>query len=198
MMFGNYLLSDLKVKTINIYNDKPAAGYCTKCGDGLYEQCKDHLVLDVRELTTELEESIDYVPVLSIQLPQGWEYDVLAIVTGQSVSGTGVIAEFTSSFSDLFGTQSSTLSGKLRGGEKYCFNQVRKRALDLGGNAVIGTDIDYSEVGSIRGMLLVCMAGTAVRLKNVNILGEDRKDKLKRAVEVNKKLEDLIELLPKV
>jgi hypothetical protein len=37
----------------------------------------------------------------------------------------------------------------------------------LGGNAVIATDIDYAEVGGVRAMLMVCMAGTAVRLNNL-------------------------------
>ena len=44
----------------------------------------------------------------------------------------------------------------------------------MGGNAIIGTDIDYSEVGGGKGMLMVCMSGTAIELSLEN---EDLADK---------------------
>ena len=50
-------------------------------------------------------------------------------------------------------------------------NQLRAKALKIGANAVIATDIDYGEVGSLKGMLMVCAAGTAIKLENTNILG---------------------------
>mgnify|MGYP001331239116 CR=1 FL=1 len=53
------------------------------------------------------------------------------------------------------------------------------KTLGLGGNAVIATDIDYSEVGGTKGMLMVCMAGTAVSLINTEILGPDKSNELK-------------------
>ena len=77
---------------------------------------------------------------------------------------SGVVSEFTSSFTDLFGVQSGRFNKKLKAGEDICFAQLRKQALDLGGNAVIATDIDYSEVGGGKGMLMVCMGGTAIKL----------------------------------
>jgi uncharacterized protein YbjQ (UPF0145 family) len=48
---------------------------------------------------------------------------------------------------------------------------LRKETLELGGNAVLATDIDYAEVGGDKGMLIVCMTGTAVLLKNPEVLG---------------------------
>ncbi|MGB5609212.1 heavy metal-binding domain-containing protein, partial [Eudoraea sp.] len=46
--------------------------------------------------------------------------------------------------------------------------------LDLEGNAILATDIDYAEVGGVKAMIMVCVTGTAVRLKNFDILGSDR------------------------
>ena len=41
---------------------------------------------------------------------------------------------------------------------------MAERAHELGGNAVIGIDIDYEVVGEKGGMLMVSVSGTAVRV----------------------------------
>lgn len=50
---------------------------------------------------------------------------------------------------------------------------LRTKALLMGGHAILGTDIDYSEVGGGKGMLMVCMAGTAVRFNSGSHPGAD-------------------------
>ena len=40
--------------------------------------------------------------------------------------------------------------------------EMRKKALELGANAVIGIDIDYEVLGQNNGMLMVAVSGTAV------------------------------------
>lgn len=191
LMFGNLILESVKTEIINLYELKHSPAHCQKCGTGLFEKALAKLKDEKDVLLKGIERVIGNVPVITTHSPMNWNYEVLGIVTGQSVSGTGVVAEFASSFSDLFGVQSNTLSGKLRGGENYCFNQIRKKALDLGGNAVIATDIDYSEVGSIKGMIMVCMAGTAVNLNNIEVLGEKRVDVIQKLVEANARAEYL-------
>lgn len=185
------LLSNNKTKVINEYHDKKATNYCNKCGADLYSKYKSKLLSERDEISRKLQKLIDAVPVVSTHSPLNWDYDILAMVTGQSTTGTGVISEFTSSFTDLFGVQSGRFNKKLKSGEGICFAQLRKQALDLGGNAVIATDIDYSEVGGEKGILMVCMGGTAVKLKNTNILGQERAD----TIEVLAQLNDRIKIL---
>lgn len=183
-----------KVAVINAVNNKDVPGYCNKCGDSLYDSAKGQITIDIEETKKALFQSMSHMPVVSAQNPLHWDYEVLTMVTGQSTTGTGVVSEFLSSWTDLFGAQSGAYNQKLRNGEILCFQQVRKQALDLGANAVIATDIDYSEVGGDKGMLMVCMAGTAVRLKNPDVLGADRKQKLEEAVSLNEKLNKLQQL----
>jgi uncharacterized protein (AIM24 family) len=45
------------------------------------------------------------------------------------------------------------------------------KALELGGNAIVAADIDYAEVGGLKGMLMVAATGTAVMLNNLDVLG---------------------------
>ena len=68
------------------------------------------------------------------------------------------------------------ITKKIKKGENLCYQQLRMQTLQQGGNAVIATDIDYSEIGSGRGMLMVCMAGTAIYLDNTDILFKDIKE----------------------
>ena len=63
------------------------------------------------------------------------------------------------------------------------------KALNLGGNAIIATDIDYAEVGASKGMLMVCMAGTAIRLKNPDVLGKTIAAALKEVTDLLNELD---------
>jgi uncharacterized protein YbjQ (UPF0145 family) len=184
-------LSSNKTNIINEYHQKKSQNYCNRCGNDLYGKYQSQLLNEHLEVSNKLQNLIHHIPVISTHSPLNWDYEILSMVTGQSTTGTGVISEFTSSFTDLFGVQSGRFNKKLKGGENICFAQLRKQALDLGGNAVIATDIDYSEVGGAKGMLMVCMGGTAIKLKNLTILGQERAE----TIEELGKLNDRIKIL---
>ena len=188
MLSSVKLLSENKIAIINEYHEKPSLGYCSKCGNELYNTYKSKVAHEKQKAIEKIQGLISVVPVISTQSPLKWDYDILDMVTGQSTTGTGVVSEFTSSFTDLFGTQSGAFNKKLKEGENICFTQLRKQAIDMGGNAVIATDIDYSEVGGMKGMLMVCMAGTAIILKNTGILGEERAQILNEIKEINNRI----------
>lgn len=84
--------------------------------------------------------------------------------------GTGFLSELSTSWSDLLGMESKAVSNKILTGEDNCLNILKSKCLMLGGNAVIGIDVDYSELGGGRNLIMVCMTGTAVRIKNTEIL----------------------------
>jgi len=143
------------------------------------------------KISAQIQPLISAIPVISLQNPANWDYEVLEMVTGQSTTGTGVVSEFTSSFTDMLGRQSGRYNRKIKGGESICFSQLRLQTLNLGGNAVIAADIDYSEVGGEKGMLMVCMAGTAIRLKNLEILGEQKADAIQELCSLKERLNTL-------
>lgn len=163
------------VEIINLYKSEPqSAGYCTKCGSDLLKGARKRGDKEIEGLQRLIQTGIENILIITIDNPVHWDYEVVDIVSAQSVTGTGVMSELSASMNDMFGTRSNTLSGKLKAGEDYCKSQLRLMALEMDCHAVIGVDIDYSEVGSLRGMMMVCMAGTAVALKNIEILGSER------------------------
>lgn len=185
---SNSLYSNMYTATINEYNEPKSDGYCTKCGKSLYEKYSKQIITERENLMSQLQKLIVNIPVISIHTPLNWDYEVIGMVTGQSTTGTGVITEFTSTFTDFFGAQSIRHNEKLKAGEEMCFVQLRKQAMDLGANAIIATDIDYSEIGAGKGMLMVCMAGTAINLKNIDVIGIGKTELLDKLKEVNKRL----------
>ena len=191
LMSSTKLLDNDKTRIINEYHDQKSNGYCNKCGKELYDKYKSRLLDEKVKITNRLEKLISAIPVISTHSPLNWDYNILQMVTGQSTTGTGVISEFTSSFTDLFGAQSGRHNKKLKYGEDMCFAQLRKQALDIGGNAVIATDIDYSELGAGKGMIMVCMAGTAVKLTNSDVLGQQKAKQIDELVSINDRLRHL-------
>jgi uncharacterized protein YbjQ (UPF0145 family) len=170
---SNSLVSEEKTKAINALTDNNAIAHCEKCAPSLLQKAQLIRNNKITPLENEFKRTLPYIPIITLQQPKNWEYDVLRIVTAQSVTGTGVISEISSSWADLLGGQSDKLSNKLKGGENICKNKLRAEAAFMGANAIIGTDIDYAEVGGDKGMLMVCMAGTAIRLTNCEVLEHD-------------------------
>lgn len=167
---SNKFVEELKSRFINKFTDNAAEKHCDACAMDLVHKACTNFVKIKKEHVQEVTSSIGKIPILTIHDPHDWKYKALGIVTAQSVTGTGVIAEVSSGFTDFFGMQSNTYNKKLAEGELRCMNMLRSKTLALGGNAIIGTDIDYSEAGGLKGMLMVCMAGTAVKLENLEVL----------------------------
>jgi len=194
---SNKLLEGYKINAINKFTDKNATAYCQKCGKNLYSTAKKNIWNEINKINEILKVSVKSIPIITAHNPRGWDYKAIGIVTAQMVSGTGVISEFTSEFQDFFGAKSTSYNMKLSKAEEACFSQIRQKTYNLSGNAVIATDIDYSDVGGPRkSMLLVCMAGTAVKLDNVDILGKSQAQKLRKVSKCNELLSNLKSMLP--
>lgn len=187
---SNRLTTEKQTQYINFVFNKSQEIYCGKCSSNLLLEGPDIIYKERVKIFKYLELNISKIRIISAHFPYGWEYDSLSIVTGQSVTGTGFVSEFKSGFSDFFGGQSGSFNTKIAKGEQLCFSQLRSKALQLGANAIIGTDIDYGDVGEGKGMLLVCTAGTAIRIKNTEILGEDS-EIIDKMIKYSKRLIDL-------
>jgi uncharacterized protein YbjQ (UPF0145 family) len=168
MVTQNEAFSASRLKIINCVRHERLEAACNKCGDEPYADARRELSSESAKLKSELTQVLARIPIVSLQSPMGWKYEPIGIVTGQTVTGTGIFSDVASAFTDLFGTQSGTYNTKLREGEDLCKAQLRSQVIELGGNAVLATDVDYAEVGGQRAMLMVCMTGTAVKVTELS------------------------------
>lgn len=97
--------------------------------------------------------------------------EYLDVISTSVVLGTGIFSSFSASMADLTGTRSGMYEDKLEAGRRKALAELKQRAQMLGGNAIIGIDIDYTTFGS--DVLGVIANGTAVKVKRDDILNSD-------------------------
>jgi uncharacterized protein YbjQ (UPF0145 family) len=93
----------------------------------------------------------------------------LDIVSAEVVIGMHLFKDVASAFRDVFGGRSKVMQDGLRDARKTALAELRREAHALGADAVVGVDLDYSEIsGGGKSMLFLVACGTAVTLSKVN------------------------------
>ena len=86
------------------------------------------------------------------------------IVTGEAIFGANVFRDFFASIRDVVGGRSGSYEKVLRSARDTALDEMAAEAKRLGGNAVVGVDLDYGALGKDEGMMMVTASGTAVTL----------------------------------
>ncbi len=86
----------------------------------------------------------------------------IGIVTGEVIMGANVVRDFMASITDFVGGRSGAYESKLQEAREAAIAEMKNQATNLGGNAIVGVDVDYEVIRD--GMLMVAVSGTAVIL----------------------------------
>jgi uncharacterized protein YbjQ (UPF0145 family) len=181
-MATRHIVKENITSLLNDHRNESAKAYCTECAVPYLTEYNESARLEKARLQEIISANVKVIPIITAHSPLNWNYSVLDMVSAQTVTGIGLLSELSSSWSDFTGGQSGSLQEKLSQGELLCRNQLRYKAVMLGGNGVIAADVDYAEVGGAKGMLMVCMSGTAVKVFNpleVLSIDFDRSEALK-------------------
>ena len=91
----------------------------------------------------------------------------LGLVSGEAILGANIFRDFFAGIRDIVGGRSAAYEQELRKAKEIALREMTDQAQALGGNAVIGVDLDYEtiQVGAGGGMLMVSASGTAVTLE---------------------------------
>lgn len=90
--------------------------------------------------------------------------EYLGVVTGEVIVGANVFRDFFASITDIVGGRSGKYEAVLSRARDEAMLEMKAKAAELGGNAVIGVDIDYEVLGQNSSMLMVSVSGTAVAI----------------------------------
>ncbi|UCF78484.1 MAG: heavy metal-binding domain-containing protein [Candidatus Eiseniibacteriota bacterium] len=85
----------------------------------------------------------------------------LGLVSGEAILGANIVKDVFASITDIVGGRSASYEGELRHAKELAISEMELKAQSLGGNAVIGVDLDYETIGK-GSMLMVSASGTAV------------------------------------
>lgn len=188
--FSSDLLLESKVNFINKHLRQDTKAYCTNCSKPLLKKIADKFRKEKTEIEKRLQQIIHYIPVMTSPSPVNWDYEVLGMVSAQTTSGTGFATELSRSFNDFFGSGSQTTNRKIARATNLCKSDLRVQCVRQGGNAIISTDIDFNEIGTgSTNMLMVCMAGTAIRVTDMENFSAKNRDTIIEVVELTEKLE---------
>ena len=88
----------------------------------------------------------------------------LGVVTGEAILGANIFRDFFAGITDIVGGRSGAYESELRKAREIAMREMSDEAARLGGNAVVGADLDYETItmGGNGGMLMVTASGTAV------------------------------------
>lgn len=146
--------------------NRGADGFCLDCQFSNEQREKE------RRKPTQKEASANQIEAASkIILTTETAHDLpiaqrLGIVTTEYVLGMHLFRDVASSFRDVFGGRSATMQKGLREAREAALTELRLEALALGADAVVGVDLDYSEIsGGGKSMLFLVASGTAVSLR---------------------------------
>lgn len=89
--------------------------------------------------------------------------DYHGVVTGEVILGANIFKDFFAGIRDILGGRSGAYEDELANAWKIAFEDMENKARQLGGNAVVGIDIDYESVGAQGTMLMVSVTSVTVR-----------------------------------
>jgi len=84
------------------------------------------------------------------------------VVAGEAILGANLFKDLFAGIRDLVGGRSATYERELQRARDIAIEEMTEKAAALGGNAVVGVDLDYEVLGQGNGMLMVSASGTAV------------------------------------
>jgi len=122
---------------------------------------------DYEDLPAEVIDELAGNIVLTTEtmLPDAGRIERIEVITAECVFGMNLFRDFFAGIRDVFGGRSAASQKVLRDSRKVCLTELRREALMVGANTVIGVDLDYSEIsGDGKSMLLVVASGTAARV----------------------------------
>jgi uncharacterized protein YbjQ (UPF0145 family) len=91
--------------------------------------------------------------------------DYKGLVAGEAILGANMFRDLFASIRDIVGGRSGAYEKVLNDARQTAIGDMTDQAARLGGNAVIGVDIDYETIGASGSMLMVSATGTAVVLE---------------------------------
>lgn len=141
---------------------------CWECGKILDESLLDDDTLsEIDKQVLEIN-PFEHSEIKNHKLTTGYNFEGChiikynGVVSGETVIGTGFLADFKAGMSDLFGVESKAYSYKLKEAKRAAMYDMITESLDLGGNAIIG--ITYSYVTFAGNMIGISVNGTSVNI----------------------------------
>ena len=120
------------------------ARFCQKCGSPLTQEAETFIITTTPS-----------IPGYKIK-------KVLGVVTGLTPRTRGVLGKFIAGIQTMFGGEVTAFTTELEKARMETIERVKAKALAMGANAIVGLDLETSDLGLQAGVVVVSATGTAV------------------------------------
>ena len=90
---------------------------------------------------------------------------VLGLVSGLTPRTRGVLGKFIAGIESMFGGEVKAFTSEVEKARWEAIDRAKSRAIGMGANAIIGLDVETSNLGLQSGIVLFSATGTAVILE---------------------------------
>ena len=87
---------------------------------------------------------------------------VLGVVTGLTPRTRGMLGRFVGGIQSMFGGEVTAFTSELEKARLEAMERVRSKAMMMGANAILGLDLETSDMGTQMGVVVISATGTAV------------------------------------
>jgi len=111
----------------------------------------------------------DYMLVITTPNVEGKRITkYIGLVSGEAIMGANIFKDFFAGIRDIVGGRSAAYEKELRTAKEIAVQEMVQQAQSMGGNAVVGVDLDYeTRSGGGVNMLMVSASGTAVFIEGL-------------------------------
>ena len=131
---------------------------CPRCGADVSEEARFCPRCGASLRSSETEFIITTTPTI----PGYRIKKVLGIVTGITSRTRGVFGKFIASIQSMFGGEVTAFTSELEKARMEAIERAKMKAMALGANAIIGLDLETSDLGLQAGVVVISATGTAV------------------------------------
>lgn len=169
-MWGEIMRCEIcgKEQPSKFYFEEP--GICLDCAkNSSFEDLE-------RQRARNSEEEAQYLSIIvttSHSIDGHHVSQYLDVITAECVFGMNIFKDIFAGVRDVFGGRSESVQNVMKEARKLCLQELRKEAFTRGADAVVGVDLDYSEIsGGGKSMLFLVASGTAVKLEKTKPSGQ--------------------------
>jgi len=146
--------------------DPGSDGLCTVCSMGVQGREIFEEVTQKHSVSSRLNSEIESILLTTETHPQGLKIiQRIEIVTAECAFGMNIFKDLFAGVRDIVGGRSEAVQKTMRDTRRTALYELKREAHAVGANAVIGVDLDYTELSFGGNMVLLVASGTAVRIE---------------------------------
>ena len=108
----------------------------------------------------------DFIIVTTPTIPGYRIKRVFGVVTGLTPRTRGFLGKFVAGLESMFGGEVTAFTSELEKARADAIRRVKDKARSMGANAIVGLDLESSDLGLQLGVVVISATGTAVLVEN--------------------------------